>query len=412
MGNLIGTPFGYVIQFCYKLVPNYALALLLFAIFMKIVLFPLSIKQQKNSVKQATLRPKEMAIRNRYAGRTDKVTQQKVQQEVMKLYQDENYNPASGCLPLILQLVIVLAVYSVVMNPLRYVCHVDEDRVNNVSNKVIEMYTEDKASLKTEGLSESLVKKIKTNSDKFKEIKEENKKSDKKETFSSSLSGIELINVLRVNDIDNFKDKTDKDKLLPKDFNAADLPDFKLFKNKFDLSGQPSLSDFSWLWIMPLLTFVFTFGSMKLTKKFTYQPPQQGDAAMSMKFMDFTMPLISTFFTFSVPAIVALYWIYQNVLSVVQQIVLKIMFPFPEFSEQDYKTAEREMFKGVKLDKKKKKTGKAAHHIDLDDDDTESISDSSSNNGTKSDKEQNNSTGSSLFSPAKLKDESDKPDDK
>ena len=409
--GFIATPFGYLIEFCYKLIPNYAIALLLFALIMKIVLFPLSIKQQKNTVKQAKLRPKEMAIRNRYAGRTDKVTQQKMQQEVMKLYQDENYNPASGCLPLILQLIIVFAVYSVVMNPLCYVCHVSQDRINNVNTKVVEMYREDekthKRALVTDGLSDNLVKKLESN---LKNL-DKKKKDGEKDKFSSSISGIELVNILRVNDINDFKDGSDGDKLLPKDFKSEKLPDFKLFGGKFDLAGTPSLSNPDWLWVMPVLTFIFTFGSMKLTKKFTYQPPQQGDAAMSMKFMDFTMPLISTFFTFQVPAIVALYWIYQNIFSVLQQAVLKMMFPYPEFTEAEYKEAEREMNKGIKADKKtKKKAGIPAHRIDLDDD-TPTEDTSPDGKSLEAGTDNAVSKKSDFVAPAKLKDESDKPKD-
>ena len=107
--DILNKPIGWIIEQCYKLIPNYAVALLILAVVMKVLLFPFGIKQQKNMVRQAKLRPKEMAIRKRYAGREDKVTQQKMQQEVMKLYQEENYNPASGCLPMILQLVIIFS---------------------------------------------------------------------------------------------------------------------------------------------------------------------------------------------------------------------------------------------------------------------------------------------------------------
>ena len=71
--------FGWVLDLCYKIVPNYLVAILLFALIIKIVMFPLGIKQQKNSQKQARLRPKELAIRKKYAGRNDKATQQKAQ---------------------------------------------------------------------------------------------------------------------------------------------------------------------------------------------------------------------------------------------------------------------------------------------------------------------------------------------
>ena len=84
-------------------------------------MLPFSIKQQKNSIKQARLRPKEMAIRKKYAGRNDQATQQKVTMEIQELYQRENFNAASGCLPLLVQLPIIMALYNIVINPLQYV---------------------------------------------------------------------------------------------------------------------------------------------------------------------------------------------------------------------------------------------------------------------------------------------------
>ena len=90
--------FGYVVEFCYNIGgQNYLVGLILFAIIVKLAMLPLSIKQQKNSIKQASLRPKEMAIRNKYKGRNDQPTQQKMQNEIYELYQRENFNPAGGC---------------------------------------------------------------------------------------------------------------------------------------------------------------------------------------------------------------------------------------------------------------------------------------------------------------------------
>ena len=83
--NYILWPFGQLMRLFYEWTGSYAIALLLFAVVIKLVLFPFGIKQQKNSIKQAKLRPKEMAIRKKYAGREDKPTQQKMQQEIMEL---------------------------------------------------------------------------------------------------------------------------------------------------------------------------------------------------------------------------------------------------------------------------------------------------------------------------------------
>ncbi|MBQ9778843.1 MAG: YidC/Oxa1 family membrane protein insertase, partial [Clostridia bacterium] len=100
---------------------KYVLGLFLFAIVVELLMLPFGIKQQKNSIKQAKMRPKEMAIRKKYAGRNDQVTQQKMSQEIQKMYQEEGFNPMGGCLPLLIQLPIVMALYQIVINPLRYV---------------------------------------------------------------------------------------------------------------------------------------------------------------------------------------------------------------------------------------------------------------------------------------------------
>ena len=86
--DFIMMPVAYILKFCNKIVGNhYILALLIFAVLVEIVLIPFGIKQQKNSIKQAGLRPKEKAIREKYAGRDDQPTKQKMQQEIQELYQ-------------------------------------------------------------------------------------------------------------------------------------------------------------------------------------------------------------------------------------------------------------------------------------------------------------------------------------
>jgi YidC/Oxa1 family membrane protein insertase len=141
-----------------------------------------------------------------------------------------------------------------------------------------------------------------------------------------------------------------------------------MFGGFLDLSKTPNLKELSWLLIIPVITFVATFLSMKLTRKYTYQPPQQegANAAMSGKIMDFTMPLFSVWITFTVPAVVGVYWIYQNVLGVVQQMILAKMYPVPKFTEEDFKNAEKEMNGSIRKEKKTTKP-RSLHHIDDDD---------------------------------------------
>ena len=405
--NFLNKPIGWIINLCYDLIPNYAVALLIFTVVMKLILFPFGIKQQKNMLRQAKLRPKEMAIRNRYAGRTDKATQQKMQQEVMKLYQDENYNPASGCLPMILQLVIIFALYGVIQAPLTYVSDFNKTEIKNMGMAVVELY--DQGKITDEDLSKNAVKlvkdqqkKIKTNEDGTKDY------SEVGNPFSAQGRQVELVRVVRENLVEINSTKY----FAEKNIKNSDLPNFFLTGKYLDLSRTPSFDNFDWLMILPLLTFVFTFGSMKITKKLTYQPPQQAqtaDMGCSMKLMDYMMPLMSTFITFSVPAVIAVYWIYNNVLSTLQQFILKVMYPIPVFTEEDYKNAEREMNKGIKQPKKKVNNGKrAAHRIDLED-----VIDVSSETENKAEDqiETKKNKGHDLIAPATVKDESDKEKD-
>ncbi|HPE95623.1 MAG TPA: YidC/Oxa1 family membrane protein insertase, partial [Bacillota bacterium] len=80
MLDFILEPIGWVMRQCYELTNHYAIALLLFSVFIQILLLPLGIKQQKNTIRQAMLRPKVLAIQKKYKGRTDKATQMKMQQ--------------------------------------------------------------------------------------------------------------------------------------------------------------------------------------------------------------------------------------------------------------------------------------------------------------------------------------------
>ncbi len=354
----IAIPFGWIIRVCYNLIPNYAVALLIFAIIMKVILFPFGIKQQKNSVKQASLRPKEMAIRKKYAGRDDKATQQKVQQEIMDLYQKENFNPMGGCLPLLLQFPILFALFSVIRNPLRYITGLTVSEIGAISNRLI-----------AEGVGS--VKKFAT-------------------------GDLEILKLIK--DSENFELIAD---IAPDKLGAiSDLPNLTLFGG-LDLSATPELK-LNILILIPIVTFLTVFFSMKLTKKMTYQPQQTGDAKTSGLIMDLMMPAMSTWFTFMYPAVLGLYWIFQNLLGVLQQLILKKMYPIPVFTEEDYKKAEQELA-GKSKDKKKKPNSatkrhpKSLHHID--DDDMEVME-------TKPTKTDNNS----IIESAPLKDETDRKD--
>ena len=327
--DIINVPFGFVIRFCNKIVGNqYIWALLIFAVILEIILLPFGIKQQKNSIKQAKLRPKEMAIRKKYAGRDDQPTKQKMTMEIQELYQKEGYNPMGGCLPLLIQFPILIALYNIVMSPLQYICRFSISTIQNLVPVVNSYgYNFDSTAVATRNID--LMGAVKN-------ILAEN---------PNAFSGVEGFDA------------------------AVDMPNLTFLG--LDLGIIPK-EQFGWLWLIPALTFVVYFFSMKLTRKLSYQPTTADDPAMgcSNKMMDIVMPLFSVFIAFIVPAVIGIYWIFKSILGVVKQWILKKTMPIPVFTEEDYKAAEKEM--NIRVDNKapKNKSGKVVrslHHIDDED---------------------------------------------
>lgn len=120
--SLIGTPLGYVLFFIYEIgIKNVGLAIILFTLIVKLVMLPLSIKQQKNSAKSAIFAPKVKEIQQKYRN-----NQEKQQEEIQKL-QQQGYNPMSGCGSMLLTFLLLFGVLDVVYRPLTHITHLNAD---------------------------------------------------------------------------------------------------------------------------------------------------------------------------------------------------------------------------------------------------------------------------------------------
>lgn len=327
---LIGIP-GAILRFCNTITGNYILALFLFAVIVEVCMLPFSIKQQKNSIKQAKLRPKEQAIRNKYKGRTDQATQQKCQNEIMEMYQRENFNPMSGCLPLLIQMPIIIALYNVVINPLKYICQLSDEAVTAVGEAIT----------KLPGYETFVARGTET-------IKQMGIIRDNFEYFSSL--GIE-----------GFAEN------IP---SVDAIPNFLFFGGHLDLAQVPSFDRFDWLLAIPVLTFVLSFLSSKVIKKFSYQPTTaENDKSQgcSNAMMDFMMPLMSVYIAFIVPGAIGVYWMFKNIISMIEKIIIAKVMPIPVVSEEEMRAAEAEVAMSNRARKKQEKA-RSLHHIDDEDD--------------------------------------------
>ncbi len=347
--DIINVPFAYIMRLFDSFTHNYALTLLLFTIVVKLVLIPIGIKQQKNQIKMAALRPKEEVIRKKYKGRTDRATMQKMQQEIMELQQKENVSPFGGCLPLVVQLVVIMAIYSIIRQPLTYICGMAKD-------SLIALAAELNITYKGAAIADS------------------------------NFSAFDQINAISV-----IKDHGDFGSLVAK-YNELDLiPNLNFFGLNLGITpsavvsgftsksavagidGTPTLMTVVAYLIIPVACFLLQVLTMKLTRRFTYQSQatQDAQAGCSMKMMDWMMPLMSLYFCFTFSSAIGLYWIYSNILSFAQTVLLAKLMPVPRFTEEDVKNAEKELkAKGYDTKKSELPRVRSLHHIDDEDYDT------------------------------------------
>ena len=333
---------GYVMYGCMWLVNgNYVIALLLFALVMQILLSPFGIKQQKNMIKQALLRPKEMAIRKKYAGRNDRTTLQKMQNEIMQLQQDAGYSPLAGCLPMILQLFLIFPIYSVAIRPLEFVV--------GLSQKVC-IALADFAGIGTGSSSYQI------------------KLAGWLNTPGNLQSVPETLNITVDGAVETVK--VGEALVGHTDFPSVSLFGQDLSYDPWDAFGQ----SYWWLVLIPVLNLALMYVSQYVSKKLQYQNTlqEQANGSMgSMKIMMLVMPLMTMVITFNFAAVIGIYWIFRTILSMAQQYILYKAMPYPKFTEEDYKNAEREL--------KGKRTGgapadyvpgqreiRSLHHIDDD----------------------------------------------
>ncbi len=129
--SFLASIFGTILNFIYNIVNNYGFAIILFSILLKIVLLPLSIKQQKTMIKTTKIQEQMKTLQFKYKNNPEKLNQ-----ETIRLYKTENMSPFSGCLSAILQLVILLAVFYMVKSPLTFVKNVSEEDINNYKNEL------------------------------------------------------------------------------------------------------------------------------------------------------------------------------------------------------------------------------------------------------------------------------------
>ncbi|MBQ3041128.1 MAG: membrane protein insertase YidC [Clostridia bacterium] len=330
-------PFGLVLKGCHWLTNNYVFAILLFALAMQLLLCPFGVIQQKNMVKQAKMRPMEYIIRKKYAGRNDRATQQKMQNEIMELYQREGYSPFKGCLPMLIQLIIIFPIYNAVVNPLRYISALPKDVCSTI--ELCFQHFKDASGAGTGMPNSARQVWLSSNlpSMDYNKVSEIIKEVPNPKGGDPLVSGDSAVKAL-----DALFDATADGKFeYAVDF--ANVPE-TLAENPY-----AAFAAFGALWfllLIPVFNLGLTYLQQFVSKKLSYQDPnaqQAGGMMGSMKIMMLVMPLMTFFFTFTFPAAIGIYWIFRTLLAMLQQFILSRIFKLPKYTDEDLKRIEKEM---------------------------------------------------------------------
>lgn len=281
---MIIRPLGFVIQLIYNLVQNYGLSIILFTIIIKLVVLPLTVKSQKAMKKQQMIQPIIAELQKKYAN--DK---EKLQTEMMKVYKENNVSMMGGCLPTLIQLPILIALYQVIQKPLSYFLSVDFSTEESI-NKVIYLRDnmENIGALKTQTMAQLA-----------------NNSQISLAKWSETLYGANDPWVINFN------------------FLGVDLSNAPVIAVNEIMAGHFGQFHILSLILIPALAVLTTWLSTKQAQKMTQRKDQgtkSDDPAASMnKSMTMMMPIMTGFFTFTLPAGLGIYWIISNLVQIAQQ---------------------------------------------------------------------------------------------
>ena len=274
--NFFGNIFGYLLWFLYEIFHNYGVAIIFFTLIFKLLMMPLSIKQQKAMAAQTKMAAKQRELQQKYAQ-----DREKMNEELQKLYQKENYNPMGGCLTSLLPFPIMIGIYYSVIYPLQNTLHIASSTVANATA----------VFSKIPGVS-----------------------------ISGQYMELELLRHFPA-----LKDYFVSNSI----FNASEIARIESFNGGFrflglDLLATPKGSPLtSMLWLIPVLCLISYFAMQWITQKMTGQQQQQQGC---MKLMMIALPLFSAYWAYIMPAAVGLYWVVSSVMQIIQSYILHKMY--------------------------------------------------------------------------------------
>lgn len=302
MLSFIASVFGYVMGFIYSLVQNYGLAIILFTILVKLLLLPLTLKQQKSLEKMQELQPLYQELQRKYGN-----NQERLALEYQKLLKEKNMNMASGmgcsgCLLQLIQFPIILGLFYMMVSPLTYILKLPEEQIAEYRQNLNTYYAE-QAIAKAEISGEKLTSG----------------------EIAEYMSGDYLVNS-RYTELVIAK----QENLFNMDFLGINLGDI----------ANENRDNYV-LYILPVLCMLMTFASVKLSssdmkkqQEKSLKPndtdkdltvPNEEIPMPNMAVMNMMMPIMTGYIAFIAPQGLGLYWTVNSLLQLIQMACLRTL---------------------------------------------------------------------------------------
>lgn len=317
---------GYILQALYSLLSNFGIentgiCIIIFTFLVNALMLPMQIKQQKFSKMTAVMNPEIQEIQKKYKNKKDQASQQKMSLETQAVYQKYGVSPASGCLPMLITLPILFALYRVIYNIPAYV------------PQVYEIYSGLAEKVQAAGVTvEELSKMISTNTYVITDAVKAAKDSDKISYFVDVLGQFnsaawDALAAKCPELIDSINSVADK---------SSDINSF-LGLNIADTPGIKSISI-----IIPILSVVTQIVSMKISMAGNSQNMDPNNpTAASMKMMNNVMPFVTGIMCFMFPIGVGIYWVAGNVFRIFQSLGINLYFSKMDLDAEVAKNIEK-----------------------------------------------------------------------
>ena len=292
LSSIITIPFGYLLDYLYRFTSNYGVALILFTVVVKLVLFPVQAKAKKSMMKMSRLTPKVQKLQEKFAG-----DQAKQNEAVQALYREEGVSMGGGCLWSLVPMLIIFPLYAVVRQPIVYMLHETLENANQIV-EIIKTALPDVFSKNTYYDQMIAAQYIPQFAEQIKSAVD---------VSAHALAGIDF-------------------SFLGIDLGA--VPQFNIFAwDKWDWAHIGSF-------LIPMLSAGSQVLSMWISTKMNNslvtnekgiqdeETAKNSQANQTNKIMMWTMPLMSLWIGFTIPCALSLYWLVQGLLAIVQDVYL------------------------------------------------------------------------------------------